>query len=152
MPTHTHKRQDNCIKAHPPSQETQHSTAAQHTHPIESQPSPPHAPLILLASWISFCIIVTLFAWMAHRFVSSKRCTRNASDASCSAWMACDCHRISYWRPLGRNVMAISRTWKIDLSIMDFSELAFILCGRGGGGGALYYLLYYTHQSGEGQS
>lgn len=28
------------------------------------------SPLILLASWISLLIIVTLLAWIAHRFVS----------------------------------------------------------------------------------
>ena len=32
---------------------------------------------------------------MAHKFVSSKRCTRKASEASCSACIACDCHRRS---------------------------------------------------------
>ena len=34
------------------------------------------SPLILLASWISFGIIVTLFAWMAQRLVSSNNPTR----------------------------------------------------------------------------
>ena len=34
------------------------------------------SPRILLASWMSFGIIVTLFAWMAHKFVSSNRPTR----------------------------------------------------------------------------
>ena len=37
------------------------------------QPSPPQAPLILLASCISRCIMVTRLAWIAQRFVSSKR-------------------------------------------------------------------------------
>ena len=56
-------------------------------------PRPPHAPLIRLASWTSFCIIVTRLAWMAHRLVSSKRCTMNASAASWSACMAWLCQR-----------------------------------------------------------
>ena len=39
------------------------------------------SPLTLIASYMSFAITVTLFAWIAHKFVSSKRLTRNASDA-----------------------------------------------------------------------
>ena len=52
----------------------------------------PHdlSPLILLASCISFGIIVTLFAWIAHRFVSSKRPIKYASEASWSAITADD--------------------------------------------------------------
>ena len=34
---------------------------------------------------MSLGMMVTLFAWMAHRLVSSKTSTRYASDASCSA-------------------------------------------------------------------
>jgi len=34
------------------------------------------SPLILLASWMSLGMIVTLLAWIAHRLVSSKRPTR----------------------------------------------------------------------------
>lgn len=45
-------------------------------------PRPPQAPRMRRASCMSFCIIVTRFAWMAHRFVSSNRCTKNASAAS----------------------------------------------------------------------
>eukprot|EP00961_Rhodomonas_salina_P262256 3544193-Rhodomonas_salina.1 len=36
---------------------------------------------------------VTRRAWIAHRFASSKRCTRYASAASCSASKASACHR-----------------------------------------------------------
>ena len=72
------------------------------------QPAPPHTPRIRRASWMSFCMIVTRLAWMAHRFVSSKRWTRNASADSCSANMACDCQRIS--SPEGLHCSAISRT------------------------------------------
>lgn len=44
--------------------------------------APPQAPRIRLASWMSFCMMVTLLAWMAHRLTSSKRWTRKASAAS----------------------------------------------------------------------
>ena len=53
-------------------------------------------------------MMVTRLAWMAQRLVSSKRWTRKASDASCKAWIACDCHLISSSR--GLKVNAISRT------------------------------------------
>lgn len=56
---------------------------------IRQKPKAPGAqalsPLILLASWMSFGIMVTLFAWMAQRLVSSNSPTRYASAASCSA-------------------------------------------------------------------
>ena len=57
----------------------------------------PHerSPLSLLASAKSFGWIVTRFAWMAARFVSSKSDTRYASDASCSAITADDWKRRS---------------------------------------------------------
>lgn len=74
-----------------------------------SQPSPPHTPRILRASCMSFAIIVTRLACIAQRFVSSNRWTKNASAASCKAWMACDCHLNSSF--LGRSVKAISRTY-----------------------------------------
>ena len=62
------------------------------------------SPWILLMSWISFGIIVTHLAWMAHKFVSSKSPTRYTSHASCSpiiaeAWILISefvCHRILY--------------------------------------------------------
>ena len=40
------------------------------------------SPRILLASWMSLGIMVTLLAWMAQRLVSSKSPTRYASLAS----------------------------------------------------------------------
>lgn len=43
------------------------------------------SPRILRASWMSLGMIVTLFACIAQRLVSSKRPTRYASAASCSA-------------------------------------------------------------------
>ena len=42
-------------------------------------------PLILIASCMSFGMMVTLLAWMAQRLVSSKRLTRYASAPSCRA-------------------------------------------------------------------
>ena len=47
---------------------------------------------------------------MAHRFVSSNKCTRNASAASCNAWMACDCHRVTL-ELTGAMFSEISRTY-----------------------------------------
>ena len=50
-------------------------------------------PLILLANCISFGIIVTRFAWIAHKLLSSKSPTKCASAASCSASIAVPCQR-----------------------------------------------------------
>ena len=68
------------------------------------------------ASWISFGIIVTRLAWIAHRFVSSKRPTRYDSEASCSARMAVDWKRRSVLKSC-----AISRTsrWKGSLRMSN---------------------------------
>ena len=43
------------------------------------------SPWILCANWISFSIMVTCLACMAHKFVSSNNKTRYASAASCNA-------------------------------------------------------------------
>ena len=40
------------------------------------------SPRIRRASWMSFGMMVTRLAWMAHKFVSSKSPTRYASEAS----------------------------------------------------------------------
>ena len=79
------------------------------TYSAPDYPRPPHAPLIRLASWTSFCIIVTRLAWMAHRLVSSNRCTMNASAASWSACIAWLCQRKES-PPTGRRERPISRT------------------------------------------
>lgn len=76
-----------------------------------SYPMPPQTPRMRRANWMSFCMMVTRLAWIAHRLVSSKRWTRKASEASCRAMMACDCHRMP--SSLGRNSRAISRTWAL---------------------------------------
>ena len=39
------------------------------------------SPRILFANWRSFDMIVTLFAWIAHKLVSSNRETKYASAA-----------------------------------------------------------------------
>lgn len=59
--------------------------------------------------------MVTLLAWMAHRLTSSKRWTRKASAASCSAWIACDCHLNS--SPIGLKLIATSRTYDPGVSV-----------------------------------
>ena len=48
------------------------------------------SPLILLANCMSLGIMVTRFAWMAHKFVSSKRPIMYASAASWRARTADD--------------------------------------------------------------
>lgn len=89
-----------------------------HTHP-----APPQTPRILLASWMSFCMIVTLLACMAQRFVSSNRCIKNASAASCNARIACDCHLMPSSR--GRTVSAISRTSRAKGSFRSKRSVLF---------------------------
>ena len=61
------------------------------------------------ASWISFGMIVTLFTWIAHRFMSSNNLTKYASAASWRAKSAEDWNLKS-----GRKSPAISLTnlWK----------------------------------------
>jgi hypothetical protein len=46
-----------------------------------------------LASWMSFGMIVTLLAWIAHKFASSNKRTKKASVASWTARIALPCHR-----------------------------------------------------------
>ena len=48
------------------------------------------SPQIHLASWMSLGILVTLLAWIVHRFVSLNRPTKYASAASCRHIMAAD--------------------------------------------------------------
>jgi hypothetical protein len=54
-----------------------------------------------------------------QRFVSSNKCTRKASEASCKAWIACDCHLMP--DPAGRNVSAISLTYSASAPLHIFS-------------------------------
>jgi len=63
------------------------------------------SPRIRRASWISFGMIVTLLAWMAHKFVSSNKPTKYASLASWRARTAVDWKRRSVLKSC-----AISRT------------------------------------------
>jgi hypothetical protein len=71
-------------------------------------------PLICIANCMSLGIMVTLFACIAHMFVSSNKPTKNASDASCNAKIAVDWNRVS-----SPNSWAISLTnlWKGALRI-----------------------------------
>lgn len=108
--------------------------------PQTHHPNPPHAPRILLANCTSFCIMVTRLAWMAHRFVSSNRWTRKASQLSCRAWMAWDCHRRDS-PPVGTRDSAISRTyineWIEDVRGWGCAVGGVREGGWGGGGGGL---------------
>ena len=54
-------------------------------------------PRILRASCMSFGMIVTRFAWTAHKLQSSNRPTRCASAASCNARIADAC-QLYAWR------------------------------------------------------
>ena len=73
------------------------------------------------ANWISLGIIVTLFAWMAHRLVSSKRDTKNASAASCRHMMALPWKH----RSLLPTSWAISRTSREKGSFLMRSSVPF---------------------------
>merc|ERR1719397_2169203 len=82
------------------------------------------SPRILLASWISLGMMITLLAWMAQRLVSSNRPTRYASLASCRAITA------ELWNL--RSVLkswAISRTrrWKGSLRISNSVDFWYLL-------------------------
>ena len=63
------------------------------------------SPLILLANWTSFGMMVTLLAWIAHKLVSSNKPTKYASDASCNAKTAEDWNRKS-----------VLKSWAISLT------------------------------------
>ena len=80
------------------------SATVQYNHPRQpTLPAPPAAaqlayalsPRMRRASCMSFGMMVTRLAWMAHRLVSSNSDTRYASAASCSAPMAVDWKRLS---------------------------------------------------------
>ena len=64
------------------------------------------SPLMRGASCMSFGIIVTLFAWMAHKLESSRRLTKYASEASCRAIMA----------PLWKRMFILPKSWAISLT------------------------------------
>ena len=63
------------------------------------------SPLILLASWMSLGMMVTLLAWIAQRLVSSKSPTRYASADSWRARIAAD------W-----NLRSVLKSWAISLT------------------------------------
>ena len=75
------------------------------------------SPRIRRASAISLGMMVTRFAWIQHKLVSSKSPTRYASEAS---WRA---SKAPVWkRRLGQVSVAISRTrrWKGNFLMMRF--------------------------------
>ena len=52
-----------------------------HSRDFQNDDMPATGPRSLRASAISFGMIVTRFVWIAHRLVSSNRCTCNAADS-----------------------------------------------------------------------
>ena len=72
------------------------------------------------ASWMSFGMIVTRFAWIAHKLVSSNKPTRYASDASCKAAIALDWNLKSDLKSC-----AISRTRRWKGSFLNSSSVDF---------------------------
>ena len=78
------------------------------------------SPLIRLANWMSLGMMVTRFAWIAHKLVSSKIPTRYASEASWIAWIADDWNRRS-----ALNSWAISRTNLWNGSFLTRSSVDF---------------------------
>lgn len=95
---------------------------------INNQANPPHGPRIRRANWISFCIIVTRFAWIAHKFASSKRWTMNASVASCRARMAWLCQRRGSWLFKYVKSVATSRTSLAKGSFLRSNDVLFWKC------------------------
>ena len=69
---------------------------------------------------MSFGMMVTRFAWIAHKLVSSNKPTRYASDASCSASTAVDWNRRSVLKSC-----AISRTRRWNGSLRINSSVDF---------------------------
>ena len=68
------------------------------------------SPLILIASFILLSINVTLFAWIVHRFASSKRPIKYASEAS---WIASNA--VAWKLYFSRNnfpVISLTSRWK----------------------------------------
>ena len=72
------------------------------------------SPLIRLASWTFFSMMVTLFACNAQRLDCSSKPTRNVSPASCNANIAVDCNLRSsctFW------MISFTTLWKGNLLI-----------------------------------
>lgn len=74
------------------------------------------------ASCMSFGMIVTRFAWIAHRFVSSNRPTRYASDASCCF------PRVSSDARGGRKERGEHRVLVTGTKVGDESERSYLQC------------------------
>ena len=85
------------------------------------------SPLILLANCTSFGIIVTLFAWIAAKLVSSNRPTKYDSEASCKARTADDWNLRS---PLNSEAISLTSLWKgsfLMRSSVDFQNFLISL-------------------------
>jgi hypothetical protein len=67
------------------------------------------SPRMCCASWMSFGMIVTHFAWIAHSLLSSKRQTRYASEASWRARTAVLCIHKSDLKSVA---ISLTRRWK----------------------------------------
>ena len=85
------------------------------------------SPRMRRASWTSFGMMVTRLAWMAHKFVSSNKPTKYASDASWSAKTAEDWNRKSVLKSC-----AISRTrrWNGSLRIKSSVDFWYLRISR----------------------
>merc|ERR1719234_4253 len=82
------------------------------------------SPRILLASWISLGMMVTLLAWMAQRLVSSNRPTKYASLASCRAITA------ELWNlrsVLKSCAISLTRRWNGSLRINSSVDFWYLL-------------------------
>ena len=75
------------------------------------------SPRIRRANWMSFGRMVTLFAWMAQRFVSSNNPTKYASDASCRAPITASCQRRSVLKSC---VISLTTLWNSNFLIRRF--------------------------------
>ena len=75
-----------------------------------------HSPWILLASWMSFGMMVTHLAWMAQRLVSLNSLTRYASAASWSTSSTEDLNRISCVTSI---VISLTNLWNGSFRIRN---------------------------------
>jgi len=82
------------------------------------------SPRILLANWISFGMIVTRLAWIAHKLVSSNKPVKYASDASCNAKTACDWNRKSVLKSWA---ISLTKRWNGNLRIKSSVDFWYFL-------------------------
>ena len=82
------------------------------------------SPLIHLASWMSFGIIVTHLACKAHRFDCSSKPIRKVSPASCRAITAVDCNHKSSLIPC---MISLMDFWNGNLQTSNSVPLWYFL-------------------------